>query len=325
MISKRSIPIKTNILKSKESTVVMDQLTRSWYEMAFECAFLRKKGDEFQKFFADLMERRFPDGDFIRVRPWGKSGDRKNDGYLKSQKKLFQVYAPNEMTEAVALRKIQEDFNGALPHWEHYFNEWIFVHNGREGVGPGIAKKLLDLGAENKQVSAKSWGFEDLRRLLFELSEEDISALLGPAPSQRDFLQVGFADLQIVLRSISRQQASPMPDLSQVPRGKIEINKLSAEVEVLINAGRFKSPSVGKFFEHYPDPEYGDQIVQAFKDKYDELRRADLSADSIFRKLQIFAGGELTQEPKHQAAVLSVLAYLFDQCDIFESVGDEKR
>ena len=325
MSPKRSIPLKANIFKSKESMVVMDQLTRSWYEKAFECAFLRKKGDEFQKFFCDLMEKRFPDGDFIRVRPWGKSGDRKNDGYLKSQKKLFQVYAPNEMTEATALRKIEEDFNGALPYWEQHFTEWIFVHNGREGVGPGITKKLLDLDGENKQISVKSWGFEDLRRVLFELSEEDIAALLGPAPSQRDFLQVGFSDLQVVLRAISRQQASPMPDLSQVPRDKIEINKLSGEVEVLINAGRFKSPLVRKFLEHYPDPEYGDQIVQAFKEKYDELRRGDLAPDSIFRELQIFTGGELTQEPKHQAAVLSVLAYLFDQCDIFESVGDEQR
>ena len=39
---------------------------------------------------------------------------------------------------------------------------------------------------------------------------------------------------------------------------------------------------------------------------------------------QVFAGGELTQEPKHQAAVLSVLAYLFDECDIFERERDEK-
>ena len=303
----------------------MDQSTRAFYEVVFERNFLRKKGDEFQKFFADMMERRFPDGDFIRVRPWGKFGDRKNDGYLKSQRKLFQVYAPNDMKQAAALRKIEEDFTEALPHWKDYFDEWIFVHNGREGLSPGIAKKLLDLDRENVQISVKPWGFEDIRRVLFKLSEQDISALLGPAPSQRDFLKVGFEDLQIVLSTIARQPIPPMPDMPLVPRDKVEINKLSEDVEALINAGRLKSPLVEKFLKDYPDPEYGDQIVQTFKERYDELRNADLDPDSIFLELQIFTGGELTQEPKHQAAVLSVLAYLFDQCDIFESVGDAQR
>ena len=303
----------------------MDQSTRAFYEVVFERNFLRKKGDEFQKFFADMMERRFPDGDFIRVRPWGKFGDRKNDGYLKSQRKLFQVYAPNEMKQAAALRKIEEDFTEALPHWKDYLDEWIFVHNGREGLSPGIAKKLLDIDRENVQISVKPWGFEDIRRVLFKLSEQDISALLGPAPSQRDFLKVGFEDLQIVLSTIARQPIPPMPDMPLVPRDKVEINKLSEDVEALINAGRLKSPLVEKFLKDYPDPEYGDQIVQTFKERYDELRNADLDPDSIFLELQIFTGGELTQEPKHQAAVLSVLAYLFDQCDIFESVGDAQR
>lgn len=168
-------------------------------------------------------------------------------------------------------------------------------------------------------------GFEDLRRKLFELSEEGIAALLGPAPSQRDFLQVGFEDLHVVLNTISQQAAPTTPDLQRVPRDKIEINRLSEDTEILIKAGRLKSPLVGKFLKRYPDPEYGDQIVQTFKMKYDDLKSANLDPDIIFRELQVFAGGELTREPKHQAAVLSVLAYLFDQCDIFESVGDKQR
>ena len=268
------------------------------------------------------MERRFPDGDFIRVRPWGRSGDRKNDGYLKSRRTLFQVYAPNEMKASSALKKIDEDFNGALPYWKQYFDTWIFVHNVREGLSPEIAKKLLELDHEHKNISVKPWSFEDLRLLLFELSEEDIAALLGPAPAQRDFLQVGFGDLQEVLKFIARQAPMPVPDLQRVPRDKMEINKLSKETEVLINAGRLKSALVGKFLQQHPDPEYGDQIVKTFQSKYEEMKSSNFDPDSIFLKLQVFAGGERTQETKYQAAVLSVLAYLFDQCDIFESVRE---
>jgi len=287
--------------------------------MAFERAFLRKKGNAFQDWFADIMEMRYPDGDFIRVRPWGRSGDRKNDGYLKSQRTLYQVYAPNEMTEADALTKIDEDYRGAIPHWEEYFDTWVFAHNSRDGLGPGITKKLLDLDGEHKKITVKSWGFNDLRRVLFELSDEDVSALLGQAPKGKDFLELGYEDLKIVLEAIKRQSAPPLPDVARVPREKIEINRLSEDTESLINLGRRKSAQVGRFLREYPDPKYGDEIVETFKAKYEELKGSGLDPDGIFRELHVFAGGEVVQDPKHQAAVLAVLAYLFDQCDVFEA------
>jgi hypothetical protein len=299
----------------------MDEHIRCYYSVVFERDFLRRKASEFQNFFADLMEKRYPGGDFIRVRPWGAAGDRKNDGYLKSERTLFQVYAPNEMKESEALRKIDEDFTGALSYWREYFDHWVFVHNARDGVGPGITRRLLDLDRVNQNVRVLPWGYEDLRRVLFAMSEEDIAALLGPAPGVRDFLRVGFEDVKVVLQFIARQDVCITSSLQRVPRDKIEINKLSKETAVLIAAGRCKSTLVGKFLEQYPDPEYADEIVQAFKAKYDELKNGNHGPDRIFHELQIFAGGERMREPRHQAAVLSVLAYLFDHCDVFESTG----
>jgi len=62
----------------------MDRSSRAFYELVFENKFLRLRASAFQDFFADLMEKGYPGGDFIRVRPWGRQGDRKNDGYLRS-------------------------------------------------------------------------------------------------------------------------------------------------------------------------------------------------------------------------------------------------
>jgi len=294
--------------------------SRAYYEKALECAFLRLKGNAFQDFFADLMEKRYPNGDFIRVRPWGNVGDRKNDGYLRSKRILFQVYAPNEMRVADALAKIEEDFHGALPYWKEYFDMWSFVHNARDGLSPDITRKLLDHDREHEDVSVKFWGYEDLRGVLFELSEEDVVSLLGPAPSSKDFLSLGFEDLKAVLNFIKKQPVSPTPKINSVPKDKIEINQLPPDTETLIHAGMRKSVSVGKFLKQYPDPEYGDQVVQTFRTRYEQLKSQGLKPDDIFLGLQIFAGGEQTKDPKHQAAVFSVLAYLFKQCDIFESV-----
>ncbi len=302
----------------------MDNASRAYYAVVFERNYLKMRGNEFQNFFADLMEKRYPRGDFIRVRPWGKVGDRKNDGYLKSKRTLFQVYAPNEMEEAKALSKIDEDFMGALPYWKEHFDTWVFMHNARDGLGPGITKKLLDLDRAHEQITVTPWGFEDLKKELFLLQEEDIQDMLGAAPALKDFLQIGFEDLKPILNHITQQPAPEVPDLRQVPRNKIEINKLSDATEALITLGRLKSALVGEFFEKYPSPGYGDQVVEAFRTQYETLKNEGIAPDGIFLGLQVFAGGELTQEPKHQAAVLSVLAYLFDECDIFERERDEK-
>jgi hypothetical protein len=53
----------------------MDDLTRHHYELTYKVAFWEKKTDEFQDFFSEIMEKRHP-ADFMRVRPWGRLGDR---------------------------------------------------------------------------------------------------------------------------------------------------------------------------------------------------------------------------------------------------------
>lgn len=87
-------------------------LQEAFYEQKFENAFLRAKGNAFQELFENLMGLAYK-ADFMACRPWGNRGDRKNDGFLKSERRLFQVYAPNEMTEGKAIAKIREDFKGA--------------------------------------------------------------------------------------------------------------------------------------------------------------------------------------------------------------------
>ncbi len=90
----------------------MDRHQQLFYEMKFQIEFLQARGDAFQRLFETLMGKVYPE-DFIACRPWGKTGDRKNDGYLPSKRKLFQVYAPNQMAAKKAISKINEDFEGA--------------------------------------------------------------------------------------------------------------------------------------------------------------------------------------------------------------------
>ena len=67
----------------------MDDVAHVFFEQEFKLAYYLKKREEFENWFAEIMELRFP-GDFKRVRPWGSSGDRKNDGYLYSKRLCFR-------------------------------------------------------------------------------------------------------------------------------------------------------------------------------------------------------------------------------------------
>ena len=164
---------------------MVTQLKKWAYLQSFRAQFLEKKSNEFQNFFSTIMEKSYP-ADFTRVRPWGKSGDKKNDGYLKSKRTLFQVYAPYGIEERKTIDKIDEDFKEALPYWNQYFNSWVFVHNSKEGLSPAVLKKLLDLSNENPDINCCSWGFEELKKIFELLTEVDMEDLCGKAPSEED-------------------------------------------------------------------------------------------------------------------------------------------
>jgi hypothetical protein len=294
----------------------MKSFERSWYELRFELNYKTKKFSEFQNFFSSIMETRYCN-DFAKVRPRGNLGGQKNYGYLKSQRQLFQVYAPLEMKESDTVAKIKEDFDGALVHWKNEMGKWTFVHNCYEGLGPLVTKQLLKLDGSGG-VKVSHWGFPELRETIFELEESDIIFLLGKAPSNEDVNNLRIADLPPVIEAIIKRDPPIDQEIKSVPIGKIEANRLSFDVKTLLMAGYKKTSLVDKYFAASKDPELGDRIAEAFRSEYKKCRDECLKPDEIFHQLYIFAGGNLSTGPAYQVAILSILAYYFEQCDIFE-------
>jgi hypothetical protein len=292
----------------------MDEVERAFRELQFNNSYLEKKGNEFQDWFASIMEKRFP-GDFIRVRPWGNAGDRKNDGYVRSKRWLFQVYAPNDMSAKEALNKIKEDYTGALLHWKQHFDTWIFMHNSKQGLGPDVTAKLVELD-EAGPPAVVPWGFEELRRIVFELASAELASLFGPVPGRRDIMNLGLESLAPVLDHIAAMEPNPDPDLRPPPANKIAINMLSEHVETLLKVGWSKVDVVRKYFRLQPMRK--DEIAESFRHRYDKVRNDGLSPDEIFADLQRHAAGGGVPSPRHQSAALAALAFFFEECDIFE-------
>lgn len=298
-------------------------LQQAYYEQKFENAFLRTKGAEFQTFFEKLMGLAYK-ADFMACRPWGNRGDRKNDGFLKSERRLFQVYAPYEMTEAKAIEKIREDFEGAKAHWGKHFDKWVFAHNAADGLPPHVHEVLLDFEAQNSGITVEPWGLNEFRIIFRKLTLDDMQSWFCPVPTDETKARLGFKDLQVVLETITGRTVTPGQAIKDVPRGKIEANALSESVTTLLKNGMAKAPLVKDFFDQWHDITLGECIAKSFRTKYESLRQ-NFTPNQIFAEIQAWAGGEERGAPEHELAVLTVIAYFFERCDIFEEPGSIQR
>lgn len=295
-------------------------LQDAYYEQRFENAFLRAKGDEFQTFFERLMGLAYK-ADFMACRPWGDIGDRKNDGFLKSERRLFQVYAPNEMNATKAIAKITEDFEGAKNHWGNHFDKWSFVHNATAGLPPHVQTLLLNFEEANPGIVLDPWGLEELRLVFRRLSVDDRVSWFGVAPNDETKSRLGFKDIQVVLESLQGRTSPSDVTVMAVPPGKIEANDLAESVATLIKGGMTKAPLVSSFLDTWHDETLGERLAVAFRAKY-ECLRGTMHPNQIFFELQSWVGGNNLGTPEHQMAVLAVLAYYFERCDIFEEPRD---
>ena len=66
------------------------------------------------------------------------------------------------------------------------------------------------------------------------------------------------------------------------------------------------------------NPTLGEEIASAFRAEYGRLWRDGLDPNEVFVALQEFTGGSTRGDTEHETAVLAVLSYLFERCDIFE-------
>jgi hypothetical protein len=280
----------------------MDDLQRSIYVDRFRLAFVTQRGTAFQDWFVRLAGHAFG-ADFEEVRPYGPYGDLKCDGRRISTKSVFQCYAPDAMKEAELIAKVDKDFHGARLHWNAEMAEWVFVHNDGRGLPPNAVQHINGLRTAHAPLTIQTWSEPELLKLAIGLELAALQALFGHAPSIAIVDRLVMADLAPIIEALQRQDPNiGDPPLTPPSPEKLEKNALSEESGLLLR----KSPR----------PDLGECIAEAFRTRYAELKAFDLPADTIFKHLQDYAG--MNGEPKRQGAALAVLAYFFDNCDIFE-------
>jgi hypothetical protein len=169
-----------------------------WLWWKVQC--LQASPQEFQSLFEKVAKRVRPD--FIRVRPYGHIGDRKCDGLYWGDGTVFQVYSPDELRQQDTLTKIEVDLEGAVEQWGEKLKRWVFVYNTRRGVGPDIARILLDKRREHPEIEIEpldSDALWELARTKLTLQQR-VEILGAPAGYEGIFLRPGTAPEEIARR-----------------------------------------------------------------------------------------------------------------------------
>ena len=287
------------------------------FELQFRLVFAEFRGNEFQDFFNRLMERRDPG--FRRVRPWGRVGDRGNDGWSPGQRALFQVYAPYSYRAAHLATKLKHDYESAIDYWEEYFDTWVFVHNDVDGLSPEVERMVADLDSLSNDVTCASWGRDQIRREVAQLSEEDLRVVLGPPIVSTDFLHVSAASLQPLFTHLKLSIVTADVDsIGPVPVDKISRNRLSPAQAELLTLGEARMPLVDEYLNRASAlPTYKAQVARTFRERYAGLRDNGYDSDRIFDNLLGWLTAGIVQATTIIDAV-TILAYFFFTCQIFE-------
>lgn len=179
----------------------------------------------------------------------------------------------------------------------------------------------MELRAAHPEIAIETWGWEELRLRFNSLSLDAKQNLFGPAPTTEAKQNLNMEDIRQVLDHIISTETQNGTEALTVPPGKVEHNRLSADTTRLLMLGFEKAYLVGKYFDQIGDPTYADRIANSFKERYVELRdgHPPRHPDDIFQGLAVWAGIGNSTTPGQTVAIYTILAYFFEQCEIFEA------
>ena len=187
-----------------------DWIVQLWEEWKFRLLVSRESGEGYQRLFQ--RTKKVVDQDFLDVRPAGRIGDFKCDGWDLESGTCYAVYAPFTRKSPAQVRaKLKKDFEGAILAWPD-MRAWRAVHNDSVGLSPLIAEAVVALKLQAKTsvphvAILAPMGPEDLWWLLRQApasARESILGTHGWRLNTEVFAQFGGADGDPVSASAGR-------------------------------------------------------------------------------------------------------------------------
>jgi hypothetical protein len=287
---------------------------------------LQSDKQAYEDLFVRVMQN--SNSQFQPVKPQGRIGDKKNDGFDKIAGKYYQVYAPEDLqsTEDSALSKIDEDFEGLKTHWTKEgfdIKEYYFVVNDKyKGAYPTLHSKAQEIQTKNK-IKAEIFLTKNLEDTFMKLSEDKIFDVVGFIPDGLDIQGIEYDVISEVIRHLMAVNASTAEEL--IPTSvdyekKIQFNSLSRAMSDYLNSGHRQIYAVQDYFElnsSFLKDDLRKRFSVLYSQGVSEIPDGETKNDQIFLFIRDKSCPKKTLGI--QNAVHILMAYYFECCDIFEA------
>lgn len=296
------------------------------------------KGSAFQRLFEQVMG--YTHAGFTPIKPYGNVGDRKNDGFIPSEGRYFQVYAPEDpeskATAQSSAKKAATDFAGLMRQWDSTtpIRDFRFVFNDEYcGCPPDLQLALAQINSKHS-IPADVMLAKDIEALVMALDDDQLMDVVGcPVPDAAVLDSVDFGVLREVINHVlAMKKPNPLAGILDAPDfdEKIKFNGLSRVFATLLTYASFQSDAVADYFSKnstFARQQVRDHLSSLYlasKTTLKSVAAADGFADLVF--VDILQA--VTPRPKiatraqlaiAQEAAMIVMAFYFEACDIFES------
>ena len=299
----------------------------------FKNRLLTSNGQAYEDLFVSVMIASCLD--FQPVKPHGKEGDQKNDGFNKKTGQYYQVYAPEGLSgkETITNNKLDLSIKGLFNFWQNIspIKHFYYVINDHyEGVWPSTHNELAKI-QDTYQIEAETFLCKDLEEVFLLLPIEKMIEILGGfLPSSSSILDIDISVLGEIVYYLMNFNPKPIdeyfpenPDFDK----KITFNKLSKYYGSLLNAAFYQDYIINEYFSL--NSQFAKhQLKLIFSDFYKEALYSippdiENRADHLFQFIWDKASPKNTTTVKD--AVLVLMSHYFESCDIFEEPLEPKQ
>jgi len=182
-------------------------------------------------------------------------------------------------------------------------------------------EKLEELKLTNRSVKFGFVSLEWFEEHIFALDAAKIEDLFGPAATSLDAQNLQPTELRDLVANVSAAADAVEYDVTAirpVPAEKLVFNHLPSHWRNLIAGGWQNAHHVTTYIDRHADPLVGERIAQVFRVRYQYLKTQNLTPAGIMSALYEMVTGFGSVTAARQVAGQALLAYLFENCDIFE-------
>jgi hypothetical protein len=293
----------------------------------FQNKLLSSDKQAYEDLFTKVMQ--LYDLNFQPIKPHGKEGDKKCDGFNKTTGQYYQVYAPEDLDgkEKTALDKLESTIIGLFEYWQSIspIKEFYYViKDDYKGAYPSLHLQLANIKRMYKIEKADVFLCKDLENILLQLSDDDVIEILGGIlPNVANLTNIDVSSLGEVIVHLLNSERKPkeerFPDDPNFDK-KIRFNNLSDEYASQLKSAYLQTYIIDEYFT-YQGSFLKQDLKLVFSEFYSnsqvEVPEAiENRSDIIFEK--IWDKASPNNKIPYRNASLVLMSHYFESCDIFE-------